>query len=190
MIADISIVAVTGDLPNDLRKITLSDSAGRLVSDMYPMTKTCACDAETRVSFFCRQRVIGGRRLAVKCRVNTEKVKRITFSLTESTCDLPTDLCSLDLSVNEVLFDNGLVSKLGYDKHDNFVTMFINRAQPNQNLAQGLRGVLIPIHKTQKFIVSRIKARMTESMYTDVSAFVAACSFENNLAASIGPCIF
>ena len=151
------------------------------------MTKTCACDESIGVSFFCRQRVVGGRRLAMKCRVNTENAKRITLSLTESTCDIPTDLCALDLDVNEVLFEDGLVSKLG---HDNFVTMFINRAQPNPNLAQGVQGVLIPIHKTQKYIMNRIKARMTERMYSDVSAIMAACSFENSLVTSIGPCIF
>lgn len=188
MIADISIVAITGDLPVSLSKITLIGNNGDTIADMFPMKSVCGNHTKLRADFFCKHRVFGRRRLAVKCRINTELVHTVAVFSTESQSDRKVNLSSVPLDLNDILFYSDVVSKSTSKSAEGFVNIFVERAEPNLNLSSNHTNVLIPIQKTQNLLLRHIKMMQSKRL-AQSGDFLTACPLENDMISYVTPCI-
>ncbi len=188
MIADISIVAITGDLPVALSKITLIGNNGDTIADMFPMKSVCGNHSRLRADFFCKHRVVGRRRLAVKCRINTEHVHTVAVYSTESQSDRKVNLSTVPLDLNDILFYSDVVSKSTSRGAEGFVNIFVERAEPNLNLSNNPTKVLIPIQKTQDLLLRHIE-KMKGKRLAKSGDFLTACPLENDMISYVTPLI-
>jgi hypothetical protein len=115
-------------------------------------------------------------------------VHTVAVFSTESQSDRKVNLTAVHLDLNDILFYADVVSKSTSKSAEGFVNIFVERAEPNLNLASNPSTVLIPIQKTQCTLLRHIEM-MQGKRLAKSHDFLTPCPLENDMINSVLPCI-